>query len=111
MDRAGVFAHHIPEVDNIKDAMANPPPVGRARLRGEYFRRLAGHNGRCLCDWQSVHDRHARTLLGLINPFETEAHWRNLPKEKADKAGSTQRGQRLSAILRDVAQRFSLHGN
>jgi hypothetical protein len=56
-----------------------------------------------------VYDRQARTLLDLSNPSETEARWLEFPKEKAGKAGSTLCGQRFSAILRDMAQRFSLH--
>jgi hypothetical protein len=56
-----------------------------------------------------VYDRQARTLLDLSNPSETEARWLEFSKEKAGKAGSTLCGQRFSAILRDMAQRFSLH--
>jgi hypothetical protein len=42
LDRAGVLNHHVEGVDNIDQAMTEPPVNGRARIRGEVIRRLAG---------------------------------------------------------------------
>ncbi len=79
LNRAGVLTHHVPGVDNIEHAIANPPAIGRARLRGEVVRRFAGHNGQYRCDWQSVWDQAQRRLLDLSDPFAAEEHWRELP--------------------------------
>jgi proteasome accessory factor A len=110
MDRAGVLAQHVPGVDNLEYAIANPPAVGRARVRGECIRRFAGNNDRYVCDWQEVCDRQARRVLDLSDPFETEERWQDLPKDKEDDDKEDEPGlpaqprQCFAAIWREVAQ-------
>jgi hypothetical protein len=77
LDRAGLLTHHMPGVDNIEHAIHNPPAIGRARIRGEAVRRLAGQNGRAQCDWQFVWDKHLSRVLDLSDPFATEERWRD----------------------------------
>ncbi len=83
----GIFAalepaldHRIPEVpdvDCIEEAMTSPPPSGRARLRGEAIRRLAGRPG-CSAGWTFVRDDRGRTLK-LPEPSGRNARWVEAP--------------------------------
>jgi len=84
LDRAGSLTHRVPGVDNIEHAMANPPAVGRGRLRGEAVRRLAGNNGRYRCDWRGVWDDGQRRVLDLSDPFAVEEQWQDLPPPQED---------------------------
>jgi proteasome accessory factor A len=74
LDSAGVLNHRVSGVDNIEHAMAEPPAVGRAHIRGQVIRRLAGsHEGRC--DWQSIIDFSEGRALNLTDPFASEESW------------------------------------
>ena len=53
--------------------MTVPPPRGRARLRGEAIRALAGRRD-CCADWQFVRDEQGRTL-DLSDPLAATAEW------------------------------------
>lgn len=75
LDRAGVLAHHVPGVEAIEEATTDPPAVGRARIRGEVTKRLAGRNGRYQCDWQGIFDVKTKRLLDLSEPFEAVERW------------------------------------
>lgn len=74
LDEAGVLTHRVPGVDAIEQAMTNPPAIGRARIRGEVIKRLAGA-GRYRADWQGVIDMTTKRVLDLSEPFETEERW------------------------------------
>ncbi|MEK6324269.1 MAG: proteasome accessory factor PafA2 family protein [Acidobacteriota bacterium] len=74
LHRAGVLTHHVPGVESIDDAMTRPPTVGRARIRGEVIRRLAGRSG-YQCDWQGVVDVDLKRVLDLSEPFEEVERW------------------------------------
>lgn len=114
IDRAEVLAHHFPGVDNIEHAMANPPAVGRARVRGECIRRLADNNGRYTCDWQGVWDHQARRKLDLSDPFGTEERWEDLPKEEDEEEDEPDMYVRLreppASMGRGVARRLRTLG-
>ncbi len=75
LDRAGVLAHHVSGVDAIEQAITEPPAAGRARIRGEVIRRLAGQNGRYQCDWQGIFDATTNRILDLSEPFEAVERW------------------------------------
>ena len=75
LDRAGVLSHRVAGVDNIGHAVRNPPRIGRARLRGEYVRQLAGDGPRYLCDWRGVWDCHGHRAVDFNDPFATAADW------------------------------------
>jgi len=78
--RAGVLDDQVADLESIEQAVEQPPAVGRARLRGEWVRRLAGQNGNCSCGWTSVHDNRNFRYLDLSDPFQTEEKWVSLPQ-------------------------------
>ena len=74
LDRSDVLRHRVSGVDNIEHAMAEPPAIGRARIRGQVIRRLAGaHEARC--DWQSIIDLSEGWMLDLSDPFASAESW------------------------------------
>jgi hypothetical protein len=77
LDLAGALDHHIDGVDHIADAIAQPPAVGRARLRGQAIRRLAGaaDRDRHSASWEAVYDGSSDRVLDLGDPFETGERW------------------------------------
>jgi len=77
LDSAGVLNHHVDGVDNIELAMTEPPARGRARVRGQAIRRLAGHKN-ARCDWQYIVDSGEDRVLDLTDPFIEEEQWRPL---------------------------------
>lgn len=83
LDAAGVLTHHVAGVKAIEEAMINPPAIGRARVRGEAIRRLAGY-GYFKCDWQGVADLQTRRLLDLSDPFETVERWLDMTQPVRD---------------------------
>jgi hypothetical protein len=87
LDRAGVLNHRVEGVDNIDRAMTEPPASGRARIRGEVIRRLAG-SGEARCDWESVIDYGAGQVLDLSDPFAQAESW-NLLASADDSSGDT----------------------
>jgi hypothetical protein len=77
LDRAGVLDHRLPGVDDaqIDHAAANPPPIGRAKLRGEAIRRLFNKSPRDASNWMSVYDSTKGMVLNLNDPFATKELW------------------------------------
>jgi len=80
----GVLNHKVDGVENIEQALTEPPATGRARLRGKVIRELAGtENARC--DWQTVVNFDEQKVLHLSDPFVTEEKWgpwsQRLPRE------------------------------
>lgn len=80
LDRAGVLAQQVPGVDNIEHALAHPPAIGRARLRGECVQQLANQGSRYCCGWRGVWDRQKNLFLNLTDPFATIGAWEDLPR-------------------------------
>jgi proteasome accessory factor A len=74
LDLAGVLQHRVSGVDNIEHAMAEPPAVGRGRIRGRVIQRLAGA-GNARCDWQNIIDYSEGRMLNLSDPFASEESW------------------------------------
>ena len=95
LDRAGLLEHHMPGVDNIEHAMANPPAIGRASLRGRCIQRLAGRNGRVKCNWNCILDFAGRRRLDLSNPFASDEHWEELDSSDTDDESIRDTLQRL----------------
>lgn len=100
LERAGLLAQHVPGVDNLEEAIANPPAVGRARLRGEAIGRLAAGKTPCRCDWQSVWDYSHKRVLDLADPFATKEQWRNLPARGEAADASLPRVLEVESCLR-----------
>jgi hypothetical protein len=84
LDKAGVLEHIVPGVENIEDAVLNPPAIGRARLRGECVRRFHRQRDRFNCDWMAVWDCQQDKYLDLSDPFATEEHWRQARERQPD---------------------------
>ncbi len=82
LDLAGVLKHRVSGVDNIEQALAEPPASGRARVRGQVIQRLAG-TAHCVCDWQHIVNFQEGRILDLSDPFIGEESWR--PLTAADK--------------------------
>ena len=88
MDRDGVLAHHVAGVDNIAHAVENPPAIGRARVRGESVRKIAGElnarerageRDRYITAWERIWDCERRQQLDLSDPFLTKApEWKEI---------------------------------
>jgi len=104
LDRAGVLAHHIPGVEAIEQAITEPPELGRARIRGEVIRRLAGQNGIYQCDWQGIFDVGTNRLLDLSQPFEAAERW--IEYEQAVTAGQPAFAALLTRLDGDFSRRF-----
>ncbi len=78
----GIFLD-LEAADEIRDRIVAPqevhaaidraPNEGRARLRGEWVRRLAGEAEQYTCKWTTISGR--RGHLDLRDPFVTEADW------------------------------------
>jgi hypothetical protein len=96
--RAGFLSQHVPGVAGIEGAVANPPPYGRARLRGEVIARFAGQGGRYLCDWQTIWDEAESRFLDLSDPFSTEEHWREVPGDEGIMLALSLLGPNFSAV-------------
>jgi hypothetical protein len=90
LDRAGVLAHRFAGVDNIEHALAQPPAIGRARLRGECVQRFAGQNRRYSYSWRHVIDREKNLLLDISDPFMSEEKWRSVPADFCASASPVQ---------------------
>jgi len=73
LEGCGVLEHKVPGVGAIEEAMCNPPAVGRARIRGEAVRRLAGQV-KAECTWHVVAAGDG-SVLDLRDPFSLKAVW------------------------------------
>ena len=101
LDRAGVLEHHVRGVDDISPAISSPPAAGRARIRGEAIRRLAGQNGDYVCDWEGILNAKTRRMLDLSEPFETVERW--IEYEQVVSAGTPA----FAALVARIQQRNS----
>jgi hypothetical protein len=81
LDAAGVLDHHVPGVENVEQAMTQPPRAGRARLRGEYIRDCSGSPEHFVCDWTGIWEPRQRRFLDLSDPFVENAQWREQPRD------------------------------
>ncbi len=100
LDRSGVLQHQFPGVDNIPHAVAHPPAIGRARLRGEVIQRLHGKGPHFACDWGFIVDGERKVALDLQDPWASTENW----SAEAATAGDT---ARLRALLRQLGAQNS----
>ena len=82
LDAAGVLDQRVPGVDNIEQAMTDPPEGSRARLRGLWVKRLHGRAAHCRCDWRGVWDFEQNRFLDLSHPLADDETWQNLADER-----------------------------
>ncbi len=84
LNRDQVLDHHVNGVENIEQAVAEPPAIGRASLRGKVIKRLAGAGG-AQCDWQSIVNLQDAQVLDLSDPFTQDESWHRFnPREFRD---------------------------
>lgn len=81
LEAAGCMKGRLIAADDIERARDRAPEPGRARLRGEWIKRLAGREGYG-CDWAWIRGR--SQYLDLGNPFATEACWQPVRKPHLD---------------------------
>ncbi len=79
LEDAGLLRHRVDGVEDVDKAMTEPPPSGRARLRGDKVRELADAKpvGSHACAWDGIYrDSRSETMrFDLSDPFATEATW------------------------------------
>jgi len=111
LNRTKVLAHHLPGVENIEQAVSDPPRDGRARVRGACIRRLANQDDRYVCDWQRVWDTQENRMLDLGDPFASEEYWKDefAGEERAGRANWRLRLQaRFATLRREVPSRLRI---
>jgi hypothetical protein len=75
LDAAGVLDHRVAGVDGIEAAVAQPPAMGRARVRGDAIRRLAAERHRYSAGWDGIWDHETPRRLDLSDPFCEAEVW------------------------------------
>jgi hypothetical protein len=61
---------------SIERAMTEPPQGTRARVRGEFIRRVWGKQKEYFASWETICERSRRRGMDLSDPFETEERWK-----------------------------------
>jgi hypothetical protein len=75
LEGAGLLHRGAPAIGDVAAALDTPPARGRARLRGEAIRALAGRRPIASADWSAVWDRRRRRTLDLRDPFADRPTW------------------------------------
>ncbi|MFH1841660.1 MAG: proteasome accessory factor PafA2 family protein [bacterium] len=98
LDQAGVLAHKLPGIADIRDAAFKPPAGSRAEIRGTVVQRLAGKSSDITCSWDRIRDDSRERMLDLADPFESQEKWEYVPA--ADFGGESAQYDFLD-LLRD----------
>ncbi len=98
LDAAGVLSHRIPGVDNIDQAVTDPPAGSRAMIRGQVIRRLASAS-HLQCTWEQIVDYGERRALDLSDPFTQQESWQPLPEADSDELTESGPHARREAAL------------
>jgi hypothetical protein len=83
LDAAGALAHRAPGVDDIPAAVDQPPPEGRAHVRGQAIQLLAKSRVAAAADWSRVNDFTGHRQLDLSDPFARRMEWIAAPAQDA----------------------------
>ncbi len=75
LNKSNALQHRVIAENDIESAMTEPPAHGRAHIRGEVIRRLAGTT-KSRADWSRIINLDERKLLDLSDPFATKEVWR-----------------------------------
>lgn len=78
LDAAGALQHRVRDFD-VASAVLHPPQDTRARIRGDVVRRLSEAGIPYGAEWTRVYDSGHHRELDLMNPFESEERWRDVP--------------------------------
>ncbi len=90
LDRQGLLDHQVSGVEDIRQAMVDPPNSGRARLRGRVIKQLARQGKLGACEWNAVWDFAGPRLLDLDDPFASEEKWTMLPGNREEQVEGAQ---------------------
>lgn len=101
LQRAGVLSDAVEGVRLSEGFVEGPPPVGRAALRGDLVRRLAGRAGLHSCDWEGVIDWETARFADLRNPYESRLRWRPIEQGSLE----WDAGHLLHAVRRHATDR------
>lgn len=109
LDRAGVLRHRVLEDDPAGPA-APPgpaPPAGRARLRGDAIRALAGRPG-VSAEWQGVYDERGKRkqFLDLGDPYANRAEWKELGRPESQEESLQEPLRALRALLAALGEEW-----
>lgn len=75
LDQQGVLDHRLLSEGEIEDATQNPPKEGRASVRGNIIRQLAGQIPPPICDWSLVQDHKTKRVAEMFDPFSSKETW------------------------------------
>lgn len=78
LEEAGEIRGRMLDRSRIEAAIDRAPDEGRARVRGDWVRKLAGKDEIFHCDWTRIVGRSGYLSLG--DPFLTQARWRKKTK-------------------------------
>lgn len=74
--KSGVLDTDVPGIGDVKRAKTYPPETSRARVRGNFIRRVASDSSyNYTCDWQSIRDNARQLIMDLTDPFAKEEKW------------------------------------
>ncbi len=76
IDAAGELRHRVVDPGSIERAMTEPPQGTRARVRGEFIRRVWGKQGEYFASWEMICEKSRRRGMDLNDPFESEEKWK-----------------------------------
>jgi proteasome accessory factor A len=100
LDRAGVLDHRLSGLEDIEEAVEQPPARGRARERGEAILRHCGESTRYSANWQGIFDHQLGRVFDLNDPFGGSPSW-NQPKRGGDALSRSE----LRRIMRERGPR------
>ena len=69
------FRHRVSGISAVDRVLNEPPPHGRAAVRGNVVRRLAGHCPPFACAWDSIRSASRRLRLDLSDPLVSAENW------------------------------------
>jgi proteasome accessory factor A len=102
LDREGLLEHATGGLGDIEVAVAEPPPGGRAHLRGMQIRELARKGGQLSCTWDAIFDHEGLRCFDMRDPWGENAAW-NERRSELDALGSE--AERLRAQVRARLER------
>ena len=103
LEKAGQIRDGILEPGQIEKAIDRAPTEGRARVRGDWVRRLADSNDNYSCGWTHISGKSKYIDLG--DPFVTEADWRSSERSQTSRYLGNDPDLNVPVFLRETSQR------
>ena len=102
LEEAGRIRGGILEAGQIEKAIDRAPTEGRARVRGDWVRRLANSKDKYYSSWTCISGNSKYIDLG--DPFVTEADWRTAERGQTLRNRSDEPDMDIPAFLTESAQ-------